>query len=344
MTSPTGILLSNLGTPEAPTASAVRPYLRQFLTDPRVIDIPWLLRQLLVRCIIAPFRAPRSARAYATVWTPEGSPLKVHSIALATKVASLLGTDYRVALGMRYGRPSLETALRELLDQGCEDIRLLPLYPQNAEATTGSTRVEFERLARRLAPNARISTIPAFPELPGFIEAQSALIRSALGSVPADGRHMLFSYHGLPERQVRRADPTGATCLAGPSCCDVLGEANRSCYRAQCHSTSRALARALDLPVGTWSTSFQSRLGRIPWIGPHTDVVALELATKGTRHLVVATPSFVTDCLETLEEIGHGLRKSFLGAGGGTFTLVPCVNTHPQWVKAVAELARSANA
>ena len=340
MERPIGILLSNLGTPEAPTTPAVRRYLRQFLTDPRVIDIPWLPRQILVNCVIAPFRAPRSARAYASIWSPEGSPLMVHSCALGSEIANRLGPDYRVALGMRYGNPSMENAFGWLASEGCREIRLVPLYPHEAEATTGSTRAEFERVARRTDPSIRTSIAGEFAELPGFVEAQADIARTVLSKSPAEDRHVLFSYHGLPERHVLRGDPSGIHCLVGSNCCDALGDKNRHCYRAQCHATSRALARALDLAPGTWSTSFQSRLGRIPWIGPHTDEVVRELAGRSVRNLVVLTPSFVADCIETLEEIEQGLRRQFLGLGGGSFAVVPCVNKHPRWVDAVVEMAR----
>lgn len=339
MTRPIGILLSNLGTPEAPTAAAVRPYLRQFLTDRRVIDIPWLARQLLVRCIIAPFRSPRSAHAYASVWTPEGSPLMVHSLALTEEVRRKAGPGFRVALGMRYGNPSLESALRELVAAGCDEIRLLALYPQNAGATTASTLEETWRVAGRMETPPRIVPLPAFPTHEGFVAAQAEPLREALAGLPSEGSRVLFSYHGLPERQVRRADASGSHCLSGAGCCESLDEVNRHCYRAQCFATSRALVRALDLDPSRCLTTFQSRLGRIPWIGPATDATVAALPGQGVRHLVVATPSFVTDCLETLEEVGMGLRSSFLSAGGETFSLVPCVNSSPTWVEAVCDLA-----
>lgn len=337
MDRPVGILLSNLGTPDAPAVPAVRRYLAQFLTDPRVIDIPWLPRQVLVRGIIVPFRAPRSTRAYASVWTAEGSPLMVHSRTLEAAVASRLEPTHRVALGMRYGNPSIELAFRSLLEAGCKEIHLIPLYPQQAEATSGSTRAEFERVARRIAPGIPISVVDAFPEAPGFVKAQADLLRPLLEAAPSEGRHLLLSYHGLPERQVRRVH---GGCLASAACCDSLEDKNRHCYRAQCFATSRAIARELGIAPTDCTTSFQSRLGRDPWIGPHTDETARRLARDGIRHLVAATPSFVADCLETLEEIGHGLRAAFLEAGGETFTLAPCVNAHPRWVDAVAEMAR----
>lgn len=338
MTRPIGILLSNLGTPDGPTAAAVRPYLRQFLTDRRVIDMPWLARQLLVRCIIAPFRSPRSAHAYASVWTPEGSPLMVHSKALLASVRSEVGPGFRVALGMRYGNPSLESALQELATAGCDEIRLLALYPQNAGATTASTLEETWRIAGAMEAPPRIVPLPAFPTHAGFIAAQAETLRDALADDPTGRSHVLFSYHGLPERQIRRADSSRSHCLASSSCCDSLVETNRHCYRAQCFATTKALITSLDLDPVRCHTTFQSRLGRIPWIGPATDATVAALPSKGIRNLVVATPSFVTDCLETLEEVGMGLSASFLAAGGERFTLAPCVNASPTWVRAVCDL------
>lgn len=334
---PIGLLLSNLGSPQAPTAAAVRPYLRQFLTDRRVIDIPWLWRQILVRGIIAPFRAPRSARAYAKVWTPQGSPLVVHSRALAAKVSERLGPEWKVALGMRYGKPSLESALGELVGAGCRQILVLPLYPQYASATTGSTVEEIWRLAGRFENIPDLAVLPSFPEHPGFVQAQADRIAPLLRRGPDE--HVLFSFHGLPERQIRKADATGR-CL-GEGCCATLSDTNRLCYKAQCHATARALAHRLELPESAWTVSFQSRLGRIPWIGPSTESSVRDLAARGCRNLVVATPAFVADCLETLEEVGIGLRETFLAAGESSFSLAPCPNSGDDWAIVVARMATS---
>ena len=334
---PIGLLLSNLGTPQAPTAAAVRPYLRQFLTDRRVIDIPWLPRQLLVNGIIAPFRSPRSAHAYAKVWTPEGSPLLVHSRALANGVAERLGSTWKVALGMRYGKPSLETALQEILAAGCRKILVFPLYPQYASATTGSTVEEVWRLAGRRENVPELRVMPAFPVHPGLMDVQASLVEPLLGRVPEE--HVLFSFHGLPERQIHKADE-GGECLS-QGCCAALTDANRLCYKAQCHATARALAAKLGLADGTWTVSYQSRLGKTPWIGPSTDQATRDLAAKGCRNLVVVPPAFVADCLETLEEIGMVLRATFLGAGGRSFAVAPCPNADPKWVGVVADMASS---
>lgn len=330
---PTGLLLSNLGSPREPTASAVRTYFRQFLTDARVIDIPWLWRQLLVRGVIAPFRAPRSAHAYAKVWTPQGSPLMVHSRALAGAVQNRLGADWKVALGMRYGEPSLAAGYQELLAAGCERIVVLPLYPQFAEATTGSTLAELRRVLAKRGSGVRVELAPPFFRSAGFIESVTREIRPLLS---ADS-HLLLSYHGLPERQIHKADSSGHCLSMG--CCDDPASADRGCYKAQCRATSKELAQNLGLSGGQWTESFQSRLGRIPWIGPSTEETVRRLAQEGVKHLVVATPSFVSDCLETLEEVGMGLRASFLASGGQQFSLAPCPNASDRWVQEVSDMA-----
>lgn len=334
---PVGLLLSNLGTPDAPTTAAVRPYLRQFLTDKRVLDMPWLLRQLIVRGVIAPFRSARSAHAYAKIWTTEGSPLLVHSQRLAKAVAAGLGEDWKVALGMRYGNPSLGSALDALVEAGCHKILLLPLYPQYALVTTGSTVEEIWRLAGKLANPPDLRVMPSFPLLTGFVQAQADRISPLLEG--GGDEHVLFSFHGIPERQIRKADGTG-TCLTG-TCCETFTDANRLCYKAQCHATARAIASKLGLGPDRWTVSFQSRIGRDPWTGPYTLPTAVELAGKGVKRLVVATPAFVADCLETLEEIAIGVRAGFLNAGGTHFACAPCPNEDPVWVEAVVGMATS---
>ena len=331
---PCGLLLSNLGSPAAPRRREVAAYLRQFLTDPAVVDIPFLPRQLLVRGIIVPRRAARSAGAYAKVWTPEGSPLVVHSRRLAGAVAGILGPGWKVALGMRYGEPSLERALDELEAAGCRKIVSLPLYPQRAGATTGSTELELERIRRR-RPGPPLVHAGAFFRDEGFLGAFADNIRGALGGMP--GAHCVFSFHGLPERQVRKADATGR-CLS-EGCCSRR-EAIESCYKAQCLWTARALADRLGLAPGSWTASFQSRLGREPWLGPSTAEVVAGLREQGVRDVVVAAPSFVADCLETLEELGMALAESVRESGGRLRT-VPCPNSDEAWARAVAGIALS---
>jgi len=333
-----GLLLSNLGSPDAPTAAAVRPYLKQFLTDPRVLDMPWVMRQLIVRGIIAPFRSHKSAHAYSKIWTPEGSPLVVNTRRLTEAVAKRLGPGWKVAMGMRYGNPSLESALQELMDAGCEMVLILPLYPQYAPVTSGSTVEEVWRVAKRLKhPPSQRRVLPPFSVHPGFIGSQAKLIAPLITKEP--GEHVLFSFHGVPERHIRKADGSGKCLTEG--CCATLSDTNRLCYKAQCHATAKALAAKLGLSEESWSISFQSRLGKDVWIGPSTEETVKRLAAEGCQNLVVSTPAFVADCLETLEEVGMGLKATFLAAGGRNFALARCPNADEDWVGAVVEMATS---
>jgi ferrochelatase len=331
----TGVLLVNLGTPDSPRVADVRRYLREFLSDPRVIDVPALWRWLLVHAVILPFRPRRSARAYAAIWTDRGSPLLVHSRALAASVAKALGEDFAVELGMRYGRPSIPDALERLA--GAERLLVLPLFPQYASSSSGSALEAVLRRVARRTNLPELETLPPFCDDPGFVSALAERVRAT--GFQAD--HLLLSFHGLPERQVRRADPSGALCLAREDCCDRLGPDNRRCYRAQCFATARALATRLELAPGAWSVAFQSRLGRTPWIRPFTEEALDALAARGVRRLAVACPSFVADCLETVEEIGIRGRERWLAAGGEAFELVPCVNAEPGWVETVAGWIRA---
>jgi ferrochelatase len=289
--------------------------------DGRVIDLPTPARWALVNLIIAPFRAPKSAAAYQSIWTAAGSPLKVHSEALRSSLQARLGEP--VALAMRYGSPTVDAAIAALGD--VERLLVVPLYPQYASSTTGSA---LEQVYRALAARPWVPAVDVLPPFfadPGFLDAQAGLARPALDG--AD--HVLFSYHGLPVRHVRAAAPS---CQLG-ACCDV---APPWCYRAQCLATSRGLATRLGLADGAWSTAFQSRLGRDEWLSPATDQVVADLARRGVRRLVVACPSFATDCLETLEEIGERGAETFRAAGGEELRLVPCVNAEAAWVDALA--------
>jgi ferrochelatase len=341
MTERTGVLLLNLGTPDSPSVRDVRRYLREFLSDPRVIDIPALPRWLLVNLVIAPFRPRRSAEAYRKIWSAEGSPLLLNGLALRDGVGAVLGNDHVVTLGMRYGRPSIRDALDRLLASDVDRIVALPLFPQWAESSTGSAVARLEEEIDRLPHAPPVETLPAFYDDPGFIESFASVARPVLAD--SQPEHVLFSYHGLPERQIRAADPTAAHCLANDACCEKPGRALEHCYRAQCYATTRALSSALGLDPGHLSTAFQSRLGRTPWIRPYTDLVLPELAERGVKRLAVLCPSFVADCLETLEEIGLRARDQWRELGGDLLTLVPCPNAHPRFVEAVADMVRRAD-
>lgn len=349
----TGVLLVNLGTPDAPESGPVRRYLREFLSDPRVLDINPVGRWLLLELIILPTRPAKSAAAYRQIWTEEGSPLLVHSQALVAALrARELGEQHPIELAMRYGSPSIPAALERLQAQACDQIVVLPLYPQYAASSTGSTVEKVQAETGKLWNTPYLNVIPAFYDHPAFIEAFAEVGRPTLAALEPD--HLLFSFHGLPERHViRSADPQ--LCLARESCCASIVEGNRNCYRAQCYASARALAAALELGPGAgpnaggasedearWSVSFQSRLGRTPWIRPYTDEVVVELAKRGVKRLAVYCPAFVADCLETLEEIGMRAREDFLAAGGEALELIPSLNAHPLWVDAVEAMIREA--
>jgi ferrochelatase len=330
----TGVLLINLGTPRSPATGDVRRYLREFLTDPRVLDMPALGRWLLVNLVIAPFRAPRSAAAYRKIWGADGSPQLVHGLALRDALAAELGSGYAVELGMRYAEPALAAALARLRARGAERVIAQPLFPQWAESSFGSA---VARLAE-LAP-APLEVLPEFFAAPGFIAALARVTRPRLAAFRPD--HVLFSYHGLPERHMRAADPTGRHCLASADCCRAMVGANAHCYRAQCFATTRALAAELGLADEAHSLAFQSRLGRDPWIKPYTDLRLPELAAAGVKRLAVLCPSFVADCLETLEEVGIRGAEQWRALGGEALELVPCVNAHPGFVHFLAERVRA---
>jgi protoporphyrin/coproporphyrin ferrochelatase len=331
-----GILLVNLGTPDAPDTSSVRRYLRQFLMDPFVIDIPALARWALVHLLILPRRPQASAEAYRKIWISRGSPLLYHTRDLTQKVASLLGPLIPVRFGMRYGSPSLETAIEELHQSGVNQITALPLYPQYSLAATESSVVELKRVIGERHPEVALRILPAFYADPGFVRSFVESAREALKDFRHD--HIVFSFHGLPERHVKKTDATGAHCLASSDCCARIDERNRDCYRAQCFHSAREIAAGLGLKAADYSIGFQSRLGRTPWIKPYTDLLYPELAARGVKRIAVLSPSFVADCLETLEEIQLRGREQFIACGGEDLKLVPSLNSRDDWAQAVAKL------
>jgi ferrochelatase len=340
----TGVLLLNLGTPDSPRTADVRRYLREFLSDPRVLDINPLGRWALLNLIILPFRPAKSGAAYQSIWGSagtvdgSGSPLLVHSRQLAEGVQRALGPEYLVVLGMRYGSPSIPAALAQLQAADLEKITVLPLFPQYSSAATGSAVDRVYEIAGKAWNVPPLDTLGAFYEAPGFIDAFATVARPHLDAFKPD--FVLFSYHGLPERHMAKSDPTGAHCLKSAGCCDSIVSANRNCYRAQCFATTRALAAALALPAERHSVSFQSRLGRTPWIHPYTDQVLPELARAGKKRLAVMCPAFVADCLETVEEIGIRAKEQWRGLGGEELLLVPSLNAAPAWIEAVAAMVR----
>jgi len=332
-----GVLLVNLGTPDAPQAPEVRRYLRQFLSDPRVLDISAIGRWLLLNLIILPRRPARSAEAYRKIWGADGSPLLTHSRALCDQLRVAL-PDLQVELAMRYGNPSIRAGLTALRDRGCDRIVVFPLYPQYAASSTGSTVEAVYREAAGLWNTPYLSVVPPFYDDPGFINAFAEVGAPVLAELRPD--HVLYSFHGLPERHMHKSDVSGQHCLRRDDCCAQIVAANRHCYRAQCHATAAALTARLGLDPASTSLSFQSRLGRAVWIRPYTDIVLPELARRGVKRVAVFCPAFVADCLETLEEIGIRAEADFKAAGGEALRLVPSLNAHPAWVRSAAALIR----
>ena len=336
----TAVLLVNLGTPDAPDPGPVRRYLREFLSDPYVLDIPAVPRKALLELVILPTRPKKSAEAYRQVWTDEGSPLLVHGKALRAALAEELGDAVcAVELGMRYGNPSIGSALDRVLEAGADELVVLPLFPQYSQSAWQSAvaKVESECAARTTHLPMRV--VAPFYDAPAFLDAVVAVARPALDGFGAD--RVLMSFHGLPERHVQKTDlaPDGAPhCLAASGCCASIVTANRFCYRAQSYATARGIAAGLGLGDADFEVAFQSRLGRTPWIKPYTDERVTAMPSEGVRRLAVLCPSFVADCLETIEEIGMRAKEDFVAAGGEDLLLVPCVNAAPEWVTGVGDL------
>lgn len=329
-----GLLLMNLGSPDSPSVPDVRRYLREFLMDGRVIDLPWLPRALLVNGLILPFRPKQSAEAYHTIWTPEGSPLVVTSRQVRDDVAARL--EFPVELAMRYRLPSVPDALASLQRQDVSDILLFPLFPHYAMSSY-ETAVEHVRdHHRRQGLTSNLHVVPPYFEHPAYLEA---LVASAQPYLAQPHDYVLLSFHGIPERHLRKSDPTGCHCLKTPDCCQTPSPAHATCYRAQCLRTAAAFTQRTGIP--RHSVSFQSRLGRDPWLQPYTDLELIRLAKEGVKRLLVLCPAFVSDCLETLEEIGIRGKESFLEAGGESLTLIPCLNRHPRWIDALIHITRA---
>lgn len=330
----TGVLLVNLGTPDSPKTGDVRRYLRQFLLDRRVIDYPWVARNLLVRGIIAPFRSPKSAKLYKELWTNEGSPLKHYGEVLTAGVQEYLGGDYIVELAMRYQNPSMESALQKLLEAEVSDIIVFPLFPQYASATTGSVHDEVMRLLRKEENIPNVRMINSYYDEPAMIEI---FADNARQFDLDDYDHILFSYHGLPSRQLRKADRNNH-CKKAENCCATISKVNQFCYSAQCHATTRALVDALNLRSDQYTTCFQSRLGPEEWAKPYTSDIIEEQAKKGAKRLLVFSPAFVADCLETIVEIKTEYQEEFEEMGGEVVDLVPSLNDNPRWIEAVGNM------
>lgn len=329
------MLLVNLGSPAAPTTREVRRFLRELLMDERVLDVPWPLRFCIVHLAILPFRARRSAAAYRAVWLAEGSPLIVAGRMVQAQLLRRLPVP--VELAMRYQEPSIPGALARLAGQGVGHLLVMPLFPHYARSSYETAVARVQAVAAGQAPGLKLEILPPFYDEPGYI---AALAGRAAPFLEAGYDHLLLSFHGLPERHLRRADPTGGHCLVVKDCCHVDSLAHRTCYRAQCFKTVAAFARQAAVPEGKYSVAFQSRLGPLPWLAPQTDRELARLGQAGTKKLLVICPGFVADCLETLAEIGMRGRALFRAAGGGELGLIPCLNEHPLWLEALERWVR----
>lgn len=322
---PIGVLVAALGTPDAPTPAALRPYLKEFLSDRRVVDANPLLWQLILRLVVLPRRPARSAALYQRIWTPEGSPLLVYSRRQAAELQARLGDSFRVVLGMRYGQPSIAAAVAQLEAEGIDRILVLPMFPQFSSSTTASIYDAVVRAAngrrcplfferKRALPTLRFA--PPYYDHPGYLAALRSGVERVMRAMPRPPERFLFSFHGVPQRFVDGGDP----------------------YRAQAETTARLLADALGLKPDQWLLTFQSRFGREPWLTPYTDEALIELARSGVKSVLVACPGFTADCLETLDELGREAARTFYAAGGESFQLVPCLNDQPDWLDAMADL------
>ncbi len=321
------VLLLNLGSPDSTSVGDVRRYLREFLMDERVIDKPYWLRSLVVNAFILPLRPKRSAAAYATIWEPEGSPLIVLSEKLQQLVQSQV--DLPVALAMRYGKPAIADVVAELHRNGCRELFIIPLYPQYAMSSYETVVVRVMEEVQRHAPAMSTSLLQPFYRDADYIDV---LVESARPWLEKEHDHLLFPFHGIPERLLRKSDPSHSHCLTTPDCCSTCHPAHATCYRHQCFTAARLFAERAGLAADKWSVSFQSRLGRDPWLRPYTDARLEAMPGEGIRRLLVICPAFVSDCLETLEEIRVEGRETFLEAGGESFEQIPCLNDHPAWV------------
>lgn len=327
-----GVLLVNLGSPDSTNPKDVKKYLDEFLMDPRVIDVPRWARILLVRGIILNTRPKKSAAAYQKIWWEEGSPLIVLSERLQEKIQSK--TTVPISLAMRYGSMTLKKGMQELVDKGVDDVLVIPLYPQFAMATTETIDVRVEELRDEFFPNLKIKSLAAFYNKPEYIEVLSKSIGETLDNL--DYEHVLFSYHGVPERHIRKSDITNGNCKMDGKCCFKKGsEQHEFCYRHQCEITTVNVAKKLGLKNGTYSTTFQSRLGFDPWLQPYTDRTIERMGLAGVKKMAIVTPAFVSDCLETLEEIAMEGEEIFHESGGKEFTVIPCLNDRDDWATVV---------
>ncbi len=333
----TAVILLNVGTPDKPEVNAVRRYLTQFLNDKYVIDIPWLWRKLLVNLIIVPFRAPKSAKLYQQLWTQNGSPLVIYGNEAVQKLQKKLGDTYSVFLAMRYGNPAVKKIVKQIKNEGFEKIVLIPLYPQYALSTTETSVVYVKKQLQKLNYNPEIKVITSFYTHPMFLDAFVSQIEQ---KKPNEFDHILFSYHGLPVRQVEKLHPGIAS--ENCSCHEAFPEHGKACYKAQCYETTRLLASKLNLQKDDYSVAFQSRLSK-NWLTPFTDETISNLLKEEKTKILVVAPAFVADCLETIIEIGYEYKEDFIKSGGEKLELVPSLNSEDKWIETLEQLVLKSN-
>jgi ferrochelatase len=332
------ILLANLGSPDSPATNDVRKYLNQFLMDPYVIQLPWIIRRFIVSAFVLPSRPKNSSQAYQSVWLPKGSPLIVLSEKLQQALQSQLSIP--VALAMRYGNPSIESALTSLSRQGIKEVLFIPLYPHFADSTVTTSIEEAKRVIKKRALPLSLSVLPPFYDNDNYIQA---LVNSAKPYLEHDFDHLIFSYHGLPESHITKLDTSKSHCLQTQDCCNTAHSCHAHCYRHQVMRTTQCFIEKTNLAKAQYSIAFQSRLGRAKWLGPNTEDVIKKLAAEGAKKILVICPAFVTDCLETLEEIAIRGQEVFTETGGETLTLIPCLNDHPDWISTLASWCQDNN-
>ena len=325
------ILLVNLGSPDSPSVADVRRYLNEFLMDGRVIDVAWPIRRFVVGMILIK-RPHESGEAYEKIWTKDGSPLVVSSRNVQKLLQARVSVP--VELAMRYQNPSIESAVKKLAAKGATEVLLIPLFPHYAMSSYETAVVHVEEVVKKLAPQIKLTVQPPYYDQPDYI---AALVASAKDYLK-DYDHLLFSYHGIPERHLLKSDPTGCHCLKVENCCEVASPAHAKCYRAQCFATTRAFVKLAGVPEGKYSVSFQSRLGKDPWLKPYTDYELARLPNEGKKRVLVICPAFVSDCLETIEEIGMRGCEQFMAGNGKEFTRIPCMNEHPAWIDALEKM------
>ncbi len=322
------VLLINLGSPDSIEVKDVRRYLKQFLMDPRVMDSSPFIRWWVVNFLILPFRPKKTAEAYKRIWTHEGSPLIIYSKDLQNALSEVTNMD--VELAMSYGQPTIADAVKRLKEKNIAELLIIPLFPHYAMSSYETALVAIMEAIRKMMPNLKTETLQPFYQDLDYIDA---LVESSKSYLNKDFDHLLFSFHGLPERHLRKSDPSHSHCMVTPDCCNTCNPAHATCYKHQCLQTVKLFAQRANLPAEKYSVSFQSRLGRDPWLQPYTDHQISQFPEKGIKKLLVICPAFVADCLETLEEIAMADKESFIDAGGVSFEQIPCLNMHPRWIE-----------